>query len=573
MVPTDDAFYRETKSQIRALNDGLLAVEDDAENVAVAELFRVAHSLKGSCRTHGLDEAGALAHAVEDALDALRGGEVRPTPTLIDETLDAVDLLEATVRADATGGEVETDPEAIRASLRATLDAERDRVQTDSDALPDSAAADFGESGGDWDPADDGLSDDVVAALEDTAEFDDIDSLLDGMDAPEDDAELDGWGMLGDGDDSPGASADDSPAGDPADDSGSAETPDRPSAFFEETKAEIDESGDIHDLQEDIDAVEFGEFDDEDNYTIEELMDLEPGESPDETPEDGPPSSATDTESPSDGDPLDLSADLLGSADADDGVADAGDEVSEEATETGTFVFGETEDEGTESEQTPGTESEQTPGTESEPGSLADASEPADVEVPDHADMAADSDAGASESASVGDAGSETDSVPDRDSVPETDSVPDDVPELDALSEEGNDSVSDAEDEPDSVPDDGGVPDPDSMPETDLGMDLSGEFDAGLGPGGESEAGIAGDTGLAADTGMDVSVDEEMAEFNRGSATCSAPGREATTTARRGPSSGRRWRPSRRAVSTPRGSRPAGPTGRPRPGSSTASSR
>ena len=36
----------------------------------VDELFRTAHSLKGTCRTVGLAEASQLAHSLEDVLDA-----------------------------------------------------------------------------------------------------------------------------------------------------------------------------------------------------------------------------------------------------------------------------------------------------------------------------------------------------------------------------------------------------------------------------------------------------------------------------------------------------------------------
>ncbi|WP_137283524.1 ATP-binding protein [Halorussus salinisoli] len=579
MAPTDDAFYREAKSQIRALNDGLLAVENDAdEGVAVAELFRVAHSLKGSCRTHGLDEAGELAHAIEDALDAIRGGEVEPTSALIDEALGTVDLLEATVRADAIGGEVEGDPEAARASLRATLDEVRARPPTDSDGTLGASESGLDDSGDEWDPADDDLSDDVVAVLEDTAEFDDIDSLLDGMDAPDADEELDGWGMLGDEDavgDGTDAADDAAPANDVSADSpqssgepNSAETPDEPSAFFEETKEQIADDSNIDALQEDIDAVEFGEFDDEDNFTIEELMDLEPDESPDEgpaatspeerspaeggtptgemsPPEDRPPSPTADSDASPAGsdDPLDLSADLLGSgtsepsatddstsgnsADATDPVGDplgladddlspddatpsdpdpgesvAGsdattDEAGENGTEadgTGTFVFG---NDG--ADDAPDAESggEAVSPEESKSESTRDeARGPADADTPEPAD--ADASAGtpdaATESESVPDDGStpDADSVPDAGSVLDADSMPDDVSELGALSETESNSDS--------------ALDADSVPDADLGVDLSGEFDADLG-------GATDDAGNAGDVGMDVSVDEEMAEF------------------------------------------------------------
>ncbi|NHN57949.1 MULTISPECIES: ATP-binding protein [Halorussus] len=563
MAPTDDAFRREARSQIRTLNDGLLAAEAGGDaDAPVAELFRVAHSLKGSCRTRGLDDAGDLAHAVEDALDALRAGAVEPTPALIDEALATVDLLEATVRTDAVGGDVEGDVAATCASLRATLDEERARTPTDSDATLDAAASGFADPDDDWDPAEEGLSDDVVAALEETSEFDDIDGLLDGLDDPADDEELDGWGMLGDEGDlgtdsatSGSTSADSLRGADDADSAagpGPAETPDEPSAFFEETKRRVDDDQGVDDLQADIDAVEFGEFDDEDTYTIEELLALEPEEDPDEDAaaapsEDGaagPASESADAptgsgDSPdlppdllgtgdvdadpaggaavgeSSGEPADAIGDPLGLADADpspdddqDGAVGAPDATTDASGEPDADGEVEGVDETDETEETeePGTfvfggdEAEDAPesgdGSVSpgEPTSSATPDEASDAEPATAADDGTDADTVAAD-----DGAPDADPVPDDDSIPDADSVPtaESAPNADSLPDP--DAMPDAEPASDADP----MPDPDSLPETDLGVDLRGEFDADL--DGDSDAGGGAE--------MDVAVDEEMAEF------------------------------------------------------------
>lgn len=261
----EDAFFREARSQIQDLNDGLLAVESNTGDVAIDELFRAAHSLKGSCRMQGLQEASELAHALEDALGAIRSGDIEPTAALIDEALAAVDLLEAVVRAEAAGDDLDRDVSSVEESLRSTLDEHRGTESTDE--TDRSRSTD--RSDDEWNPEDSELSDDVVAALEATTEFDDIDTLLDDESGRETDEQLEGWGLL---DEDVTDTCEETPD--------EAETPDDPTAFFEKTKSDLDSDGPIDSLQEDIDAVEFGEFDDDDDYTIGELLDLDPDESP-----------------------------------------------------------------------------------------------------------------------------------------------------------------------------------------------------------------------------------------------------------------------------------------------------
>ncbi|WP_276300540.1 ATP-binding protein [Halorussus lipolyticus] len=529
MDPTDDAFFREAKSQIRTLGDGLLALERDDEEASVAELFRVAHSLKGSCRTHGLGEAGDLAHVLEDVLDAIRGGEVEPTPELVDAALETVDLLEATVRDAAVGSGVDGDPEEAGESLRETLD--RARAESSADTAPpaDSARSESADSGDDWDPADADLSDDVVEALEESSEFDDLDSLLDGMDDPEgDDEELDGWGMLGED------AGEDESADDQRDEPQEAATPDEPSSFFERTKAEI-ESGDesIDALQDDIDSVEFGEFDDEDTYTIEELIELEPDEEAAGEPAADESAEAVEAAGEPAADESAEAVEAAGEPAADESAeaVEADAEVSADESAEELEVAGESTDDETDSANSTivsdnSTTSEDTSIDVS--GGAGIVSEPDDETDSDDADssesVAADDPLGLADGDSVGGDESVEDGAtpddpdeasdeetgtfvfgePEDDTPPETadpddsstgtESVSDDVPDADSLPD--TDPLPDA----DSLTD--AVPDSDSMPDEDLGVDLSGDFD-----------GMGDDLSGEAETGMDVSVDEEMEAF------------------------------------------------------------
>ncbi|MDQ2051383.1 Hpt domain-containing protein [Natronolimnohabitans sp. A-GB9] len=116
-------FVQESEERITELNNALLTLErDPTDDEAMEEIFRVAHTLKGNCGAMGFESASDLAHAIEDLLDAVRGGDLEVTPELMDVIFDAVDELEAMVDEVAADGEVDTDPSATIEALREHLE-------------------------------------------------------------------------------------------------------------------------------------------------------------------------------------------------------------------------------------------------------------------------------------------------------------------------------------------------------------------------------------------------------------------------------------------------------------------
>jgi two-component system, chemotaxis family, sensor histidine kinase and response regulator WspE len=84
-----ELFKAELQSHARALENGLAGrvAADTAE-----PLMRAAHSLKGAARMIGIDQAVALAHAMEDILSAVQHGKHSVTPAEIDVLLAANDV-------------------------------------------------------------------------------------------------------------------------------------------------------------------------------------------------------------------------------------------------------------------------------------------------------------------------------------------------------------------------------------------------------------------------------------------------------------------------------------------------
>lgn len=63
------------------------------------DMFRIAHTVKGSSATIGHTPMSTLAHAMEDVFAALRDGRLLPAHELVDVLLGAIDTLKGLVAA------------------------------------------------------------------------------------------------------------------------------------------------------------------------------------------------------------------------------------------------------------------------------------------------------------------------------------------------------------------------------------------------------------------------------------------------------------------------------------------
>jgi len=117
-------FSDEVNEQATKITELLLAMEKDPARVATAieELFREAHSLKGSSSSLAVRELEVLAHTLEDVLTGVRRGQAPLTAVLVDTSLKAMDATRLRAKglvADSTVGlaEVETSIAELTALL------------------------------------------------------------------------------------------------------------------------------------------------------------------------------------------------------------------------------------------------------------------------------------------------------------------------------------------------------------------------------------------------------------------------------------------------------------------------
>lgn len=124
-------FLTETHEGLAALDVALVRLEkapDDAPTVS--EIFRVIHTIKGTCGFLGLSRLEKVAHAGENVLGRYRDGTLKVTPDGITLILRALDRIKAIIAGlEQTG----TEPAGDDAALIAALDA---AAEGSADATP-----------------------------------------------------------------------------------------------------------------------------------------------------------------------------------------------------------------------------------------------------------------------------------------------------------------------------------------------------------------------------------------------------------------------------------------------------
>lgn len=94
-------FTPEAQAYLESLEATLLQLEKDTQNRdLVSQLFRTAHTLKGSAYTVGFQAIGDLIHHVEDFIGAVCGGRLRLLSGQTDVVLLAVDVVRVLIQRD-----------------------------------------------------------------------------------------------------------------------------------------------------------------------------------------------------------------------------------------------------------------------------------------------------------------------------------------------------------------------------------------------------------------------------------------------------------------------------------------
>ncbi len=113
-------FLVEAEELMASLDANLVKLESTPGDLDLLnEIFRAAHTFKGTSSFLGLDAISALTHKMEDVLNKLRKAELVVTSEIMDVLLESVDILKLMLEDAADGRDSDVDAEAIKARLAA----------------------------------------------------------------------------------------------------------------------------------------------------------------------------------------------------------------------------------------------------------------------------------------------------------------------------------------------------------------------------------------------------------------------------------------------------------------------
>ena len=125
-----EIFIQEAKEQLEIITQSLLELEKNPKNQEVVnEIFRAAHTLKGSSGMMGFTGIQELTHKMEDVFDSIRKGLMKPSPDLIDILFECVDALEKRINHLEMGERKEEDFSYLVEKIERCITEKRDTYE------------------------------------------------------------------------------------------------------------------------------------------------------------------------------------------------------------------------------------------------------------------------------------------------------------------------------------------------------------------------------------------------------------------------------------------------------------
>ena len=121
-----EIFLEEVNEHLQTLESGILKLERSTDPNLVNSVFRAAHTIKALAGTVGHHQMADLTHTMENLFDAMRTDHMVPTQKIIDDLLNAVDVLKVLrdeiINLEASGINVSATLDGLRAAVEGELE-------------------------------------------------------------------------------------------------------------------------------------------------------------------------------------------------------------------------------------------------------------------------------------------------------------------------------------------------------------------------------------------------------------------------------------------------------------------
>ncbi|UER67817.1 chemotaxis protein CheA [Borrelia sp. BU AG58] len=115
-------FFEEAQNLVDTLEENIMSLEDDPDNAGtIDEIFRAAHTLKGSSASVDMMELSEFTHVVEDVFDAIRGNGLKICRNLVDLLLNSLDVVKGMLDARLNGNVYLEDVSELKGKLMGFL--------------------------------------------------------------------------------------------------------------------------------------------------------------------------------------------------------------------------------------------------------------------------------------------------------------------------------------------------------------------------------------------------------------------------------------------------------------------
>ncbi|MBD3217094.1 MAG: hypothetical protein GF310_02370, partial [candidate division Zixibacteria bacterium] len=115
-----EEFLIESDELVAKLDSDLVTLEKEPDNLDLLnEIFRSAHTIKGTSGFLGFNDLMSFTHAMEDVLNRLRKGEIKVTPEAVDVLLESIDIIKAIIEDIKEGRDTSADFKPAIDKLRA----------------------------------------------------------------------------------------------------------------------------------------------------------------------------------------------------------------------------------------------------------------------------------------------------------------------------------------------------------------------------------------------------------------------------------------------------------------------